>query len=555
VITELLPHIRIRLKQLFPGVPKTSLPPYTLKDNPATAADLNWFMSRWPLEIDTPSIVHLNEQVENHSNTIRNVQELSRPDYQPPLITGFRNGYAPYPYQARAVELWRATGRLLLLDDVGLGKTVTALAGICEGWGLPAVVVVQPHLSQQWIMEYIRKFTHLSAHEVKDRNPRTLPEADIYVFRYSNIGAWVDYAEVLGCKTIIFDEIQELRHGDTTEKGKAAKIFCGVADNVIGLTATPIYNYGDEIFNVVEFVSPGALGSWYEFLLNWCDQRGNRHIVHDPRALGSYLRDEGIVLRRLYDSEEVALELPELRKMVVEVGWNEGDVESNVDLQIKLAMRVLHGSFHESGASARELDMMLRHDTGVAKARAVAGYVRNLLSERLKKVVLFGWHRDVYDIWLRELLDFNPVMFTGSETGAAKAKSIQAFTSSESRLLIMSLRSGAGIDGLQYIEAHDAVFGELDWSPKVHDQCIGRLRRFGQKYIVTAHFLHVNGGSDPVLMDVLGLKSSQSKGIVDPFDDVSEATTEDTSRMVILAKSILAQLKEDPSGNTHDQPC
>lgn len=41
----------------------------------------------------------------------------------------------------------------------------------------------------------------------KDRNARELPAADVYVFRYSNIAAWVDMVEPLGIKTVIFDEI------------------------------------------------------------------------------------------------------------------------------------------------------------------------------------------------------------------------------------------------------------------------------------------------------------------------------------------------------------
>src|SRR5579884_3848269 len=43
----------------------------------------------------------------------------------------------------------------------------------------------------------------------------------------------------------------------------------------------------------------------------------------------------------------------------------------------------------------------------------------------------------------------------------------------------MSLRSGAGLDGLQE-DCTVGVFGELDWSPEQHRQCIGRLDRDGQ---------------------------------------------------------------------------
>ena len=86
----------------------------------------------------------------------------------------------------------------------------------------------------------------------------------------------------------------------------------------------------------------------------------------------------------------------------------------------------------------------------------------------------------------------------------------------------------------------DVVFGELDWSPQVHKQVIGRLRRPGQTRQVTAHYLHTHGGSDPVIMDLLGLKADQSRGIVDPMRGY-EAKQQDDSRMRKLALSVLGR--------------
>ena len=84
------------------------------------------------------------------------------------------------------------------------------------------------------------------------------------------------------------------------------------------------------------------------------------------------------------------------------------------------------------------------------------------------------------------------------------------------------------------------VFGELDWSPKVHDQVIGRLDRPGQTKPVTAYFLHADGGSDPLVVAMLGLKASQSKGIVDPLSG-AEVVHSDESRIRLLAERYLAQ--------------
>lgn len=536
-VSDLKPHVSIRFKDMFKGIRTGERPPFILRDTQDRAADLDWFMQRYPLELSETASAALADGLAAYGQRMAKLDEITCPDWTPSLTPGFRSPEAPHGYQVRAAELWRLTGRLLLLDDVGLGKTVSSLAGIADGWGLPAAVVVQPHLSSQWVTQYIERFTHLSAFEVKDRKVRTLPPADVYVFRYSNIGAWADYAATLGCRAVIFDEIQELRHGTTTEKGRGAHAFASEAEAVIGLTATPIYNYGSEIWNVVEFVAPGALGSWDEFTINWCRMHGQHWVVNDPAALGAYLQDEGFALRRTCADAEVALTLPPLSKSVVEVGWNEGDAQSDRELQRALAQRVLSGSFTDRGAAARELDLLLRQETGIAKARAVAAYVRTL-AEAGEAVVLAGWHREVYRIWMEALADLNPVMFTGTESQAQKRRAKDDFCEGRTNVMIMSLRSGAGLDGLQHRASH-VVFGELDWSPQVHTQVTGRLHRQGQERPVTAHYLHVDGGSDPVLLSTLGLKASQSHGILNPFTGAEQATPVDETRMRQLARAVL----------------
>lgn len=537
VVRDIAPHVSIAFKRMFGGIPKGATPPYQLIDTPTRAADLDWFMHRYPLTQSQRAKVQMAIRLDEfRANQVR-LEELRGPGYKPSIKHGFREPEKPMPYQVRAAEILRQTGRLLLLDDVGLGKTVSALAACSDGWGLPAVVVVQPHLSTQWVNQYIKRFTHLRAYEVKDRKVRDLPEADIYLFRYSNLGAWSDYAGKLGHRLIVFDEVQELRHGLATEKGRGAFAFANSAEYRMGLSATPIYNYGSEMFSVIELIAPGALGSWHEFIVDWCFSNGTHWIVSDPPALGSFLQENGIALRRTCDDAEVAMTLPALHKSPFEVDWNEGDAQSDRELQQRLAMRVLKGGFYERGTAARELDMLMRHETGVAKARAVAAYSRTLI-EAGEPVVICGWHRDVYDIWLSALSDHNPVMFTGSESAAAKRRSREAFVNGDSNVMIMSLRSGAGLDGLQQRCAH-IVFGELDWSPQVHVQATGRIHRTGQPREVTAHYLHVNGGSDPVVMSMLGLKASQSHGILNPYAGVSEATPIDNTRIKQLARAVL----------------
>ncbi|KIC42211.1 hypothetical protein RA27_02105 [Ruegeria sp. ANG-R] len=530
-ISDLQPHVAIAFKRLFPKVPAHGTELF-LSDTDENRADLHWFMQRYPMNHNHGPI--LVEGVERLTTKAAERERILMPGWTPGETAGFCDGKQPYNYQKQAAAVTIQNPSLLLGDDLGLGKTISALCTLTSGAPLPAAVVVQAHLADQWA-ERAHEFTHLRVHVIKGTKPYDLPVADLYVFRYSNIAGWIDIINTGLFKTAIYDEAQELRTGHETAKGNAARILSSQATVRLGLTATPIYNYGDEIFNVMQFIEPNMLGNRDEFMREWC---GWSKTVRDPDALGTYLRDKGYFLRRTEHDASVAAEIPPLNTVDWEVEWNDGAADEAEDLFKTLALTVLEGSFVKAGKAARELDMKMRLLTGVAKADAVAAYVDMLLQDS-PRVLLAGWHRDVYEKWMSALAHHNPVLYTGSETAAAKRRNVKAFTTGNSRVIAISLRSGAGLDGLQEY-CNEVVFGELDWSPQVHKQVIGRLRRPGQTKQVTAHYLHTSGGSDPVIMDMLGVKADQSRGIVDPMKGY-EAKHQDDTRIRRLAKAVLGR--------------
>lgn len=536
-ITEIEPHVRIRLKSVFRGIEKTASPPYELRGSASLDADIDWFLSRYPLEITTADKAILSLGKQSFYQKQDEIERILSGDWQPGK-TDFKEGLAPYPYQAQAAELAQRTGRLLIMDDVGLGKTITALAAIASKEFLPAAIVVQPHLAEQWQRDYIDKFSHLSSHIIKGTQPYELPYADIYIFKYSNIAGWSDYFEQIQFKAVVYDEIQELRRGTETQKGCAAKILTDIAQLKIGLSATPIFNYGPEMFNIMQYIEPDCLGDYYSFIIEWCTSQNNHWVVADPQALGTYLVEQNLVIRRTED--DVDSQLPPVNVIMHEVEYDQETAAESEALARQLAITATTGNFHERGQATRELDALARHTTGVAKAKGVAAFVRILL-EAGEKILLAGWHRDVYAIWQKELAAYNPLLYTGSETARKKDATKQAFINGETDIIFMSLRSGAGLDGLQHV-ASTVAFGEFDWSPQVHKQLIGRLRRPGQLKRVDTYYLYANDGSDPVLLDTIGLKASQSHGIVDPLKAAPTQFT-DQSRLQKLAQTYLDKMK------------
>lgn len=520
IIRDLEPHVAMRLKQVFPRIAKAQTGIFSLSDDLVTCADLDWFIQRYPLAMSTETASRLRLGRVAFEQRQAEMERIRLPDYVPNPLQGWREGKALRHYQAQAVDLIAARRAVLVGDEVGLGKTIVTAGACLLPDALPAVVVVQTHLQKQWA-EKLETFTTLRAHSVKVTKPYDLPPADVYLFRYSQLRGWVDTFAHLGHGLVAYDEIQELRTGRGSDKGMAAHALSQHARMRIGLSATPIYNYGSEIYNVMQFIDDRVLGTSTEFTIEWCGYGGK---INDPQALGTYMREQNVFLRRT--KADVGMEMDPVNRIVEYIDYDAKAVKSVEDLAHALALKATSGAYMERGQAARELDMMMRQVTGVSKAKQVAQFVR-ILVESGEPVLLAGWHRAVYDIWLKELRDLNPVMYTGSESTTQKEAAKQAFISGASKLMIISLRSGAGLDGLQHC-CSTVVFGELDWSPGIHHQLIGRLDRDGQKQPVTAFFLVVDEGSDPPVMDVLGLKASQQHSILDPSIGVQQVHTDKT---------------------------
>ena len=461
---------------------------------------------------------------------------------------------------------------LLLADDLGVGKTVTAICGLSDPRTRPALVVTMTSLTRQWQRELARFAPQLKTHILKKgtpyditRKPRTkhnpdqlalgggpmMPGAgglpDVIITSYSKLAGWAETLRGL-VQGVVFDEVQELRHGTGSAKGSAAYAIAQAAPFRLGMTATPIYNYGGEIFAVFEALMPGALGTWDEFCTEWCTYVGkDKWALKDAKAFSMFARDSAFMLRRT--RADVGRELPDRSVTMHDVDTDAAPLDKIETAAERLAQIIVsrHSTFrNEVRDASRDLDVMVRHATGVAKAPHVADFVR-LLVESGESVVLYGWHRDVYSIWQERLADLNPELYTGSESAAAKDQAARRFTgrtlSGErveptTKLLIMSLRAGVGLDGLQDV-CQTVVFGELDWSPGVHEQCIGRVFRDGQKQNVAVYYMIADEGSDPIVVDVLGVKREQVESLRNPTAEHLETLETNPDRIRDLAQKYL----------------
>lgn len=542
------PFVRARLKRVFPRAPQVAGARLQLAATPENTRELAWFLQRYPMTVDRLDV--LDELAQRHIRSEQRLAALLEGHEPPPSLALAEPARA---YQSLAAQMLEVRGGYLLADDLGLGKTVSAICGMLLPGSLPALVVVPAHLPGQWAAAIKRFAPQLTTHILKKGTPYPLvrnrraqqesllppPLPDVIVTSYHKLRGW---AETLAgqVRLVVFDECQALRSPGTEIHAAAAHV-AGSASRRLGLSATPIYNYGSEFFHVVNVLAPDALGGYDEFLREWCTSGfGEKARLSDAKEFGAYLRREGIMLRRT--RAEVGRELPPLTKVVHEVEADHAALDKLRGDAVALAKVVLRHNEQFRGEkmqAAGEFDALMRQATGIAKAPYVVEFVKILLDSG-EPVVLFGWHRAVYDVWMEGLAEFNPVLYTGSESAQQKADALEAFASGRSKVLIMSLRSGAGVDGLQG-HCNTVVFGELDWSPGVHEQCMGRVHRDGQGGTCIAYFLVSDAGADPIMVDVLGVKREQIEGVRNPEAGLVERADTGENNIRRLAREFLAR--------------
>lgn len=515
-------------KRLFPGSAGRGRV-VKFPANKRSTGELNWLMQRFRLEILSPEAwEELRQEAIDH--VLKREEINRRPLATVPPAT-FKELLSEY--QKEGLGWMLHNERTLLADETGLGKTPQALAWLASLEAFPSIIVVQPHMLLQWKGE-IHRFLDLPSsytlgdqttmfedeaskvHIIQGLRPYDLPPASVYLIHYLLLRGWKDVLPEYGFKAVVFDEIQELRHRGT-EKYSAASMLAESVEYVVGLSGTPIYNRGGEIWNVMNIVEYHSLGDWDSFSREWCDGYGSDY-VRDSKMLGEYLRREGLLLRRL--KEDVMGELPEKRRFVQTIDLDRGLYDSLIEEAVNFAIEADKATRPWTrGRLESHAINETRRVTGLAKAKYVAAFVKTLLDAG-EPVLLFAYHHDVWDVYKELLKDYNPFMITGKENPKEKHEAQQKFVNGKTNLLFMSLRSATGLN-LQRENAV-VVFGELDWSPAVHKQAEDRVHRREQKTSVLCYYLVCDEGTDAEMLDAIGLKVEQFTGIMGDKPETEE---------------------------------
>jgi len=445
--------------------------------------------------------------------------------------------------------LLKSSGNALLADEMGLGKTVQTLSYVStEKQTFPVLIVAPLVTLNNWERE-IEKFLKKKSRNgrilesespsvtlIRTGKSKELPKTDIYIINYELLLKRSDDLEKVGIHTIVCDEVHNLR-SKTTQKYKAVKKLAALSTvhYRIGLSGTPIYNRGSEIWPIIDILKPGLLGSFKEFCEYFCyvNDKGKAIVLENKRAslrneLQKHVmlrRKKADVLKELKDKvryKEVIASDTEFYLEELDKIWKKLEAEQK-EAQTEFSKSA---SYHRAIQSERQI-------AGVAKLPHVINFVKNIM-EIEESVVVFCHHKVIHKLLHESLQEFSPVSIIGGQSDSTRQDQIDKFQKGESKLMIAGIR--AGNVGINLTRAKYVIFAELDWSPAIHRQAEDRLHRIGQKNTVFAYYLIGNGTLDDHVASILVDKSYEIDAIMDE--------TVDTYENKDKAALILAQIQE-----------
>jgi len=460
----------------------------------------------------------------------------SRPGFET-LVCRDLLAFEPFDYQVGTTQtvLRRMRGRAILADEVGLGKTIEAGLVLSElrmrGLADRALVVTPAGLVEQWREELERKFGLPTADAAdlagdgERRGPLPVGLVSLAAARRDPLKS-----QLTGVRwdLAVADEAHRLRN-PRSASGLFARALR--ARYLLLLTATPVENRLQDLYELISLVAPGLLGTPAQFR--------SRHGSDDPSkprdVAGLRVRTREVMVR--HRRSEVALRLPQRLAETVLVEPDGDEIEFYRDLTVRLRAHAraavprqrltLRSIARLAGSSPVAVAPTLRKfgwtDLG-ERAACLTGFRKaEVLARRLlrhvgagEKVLVFSAFRQTLDALTRRMADegIRAAVYHGSLSRADKQRVIDEF--SESVDVLLSTESAGEGRNLQF--CHNMINVDLPWNPMQIEQRLGRLHRVGQKHDVVLANLVTRGTIEQRILHVLESKINLFELVVGELD-------------------------------------
>ena len=405
------------------------------------------------------------------------------------------------PYQTDFVKYMIARkGRVFLGDDMGAGKTISALAWLVYSDAYPALIVVNAPTKLQWYQQYrdwLKKVpgADYRCQILSGQKPYKLDPNVSCIINWDILHHWKDALAQFGFKYLVGDEVQAIGNPES-KRAIAFRMLSKVIPECVCMSGTPARSKPAQFWTVLNIMMPADFPNYYKYLYRYCEPKstpwgmqfnGASHVQELHYKMSQCL------LRRT--KEEVMKWLPPKTMEVVPL---------EIDKTLENEYRDQEAEIYKEGTSdlhQRVADLM--RTAYALKEKSLLRWVEDFLDSG-NKLLLFAWHRDVVDLLVESLKKYHPVKIYGGISVAAREEAKTTFIQDDRcRIMVANIQAGGvGIDGLQKVCNHVA-FAEFSHTPLDHRQAEDRLHRGGQDLPVTSYYLIAPGTVDDDSVEVL----------------------------------------------------
>jgi hypothetical protein len=449
----------------------------------------------------------------------------------------------------------------LLADDMGLGKSLTALALHLHRRDQdrratgPTLIVCPASMVINWQRE-VHRFAP-SVPTLRYHGPdRSLDEATprtVVITTYETLRRDIDVLVEQPFDMVVADEAQIIKNHKTATARAMRRIKPTVR---IALTGTPVENNLTEAWSVMDWLNPGLFGTLRTFRDQFARPIEENITDSDLTTRLSGLL-KAFMLRRRKSDPGILSELPPkiVSPRIVSLAPEQAalyqdvadatlqEIRSAEGVQRKGLLLTLFNSLQQiCNAPAHYLNEPLDGDYDPQHAAARSGKLAALndllsvLSDPDESVLIFTRYRAMARHLLRHLRahGLDPLYFSGDITaGRDRQRIIDHFQSSPGRTMVMTVKAGGS--GLTLTQASHVVLFDRPWNPAKESQAIDRAHRLGQQRTVTVHQLITENTLEDRVDELLRHKRALADAVLaDGYSALTELTDEQICDLIAL---------------------
>lgn len=450
------------------------------------------------------------------------------------------NNVERYWYQIETVKkvLKYFRGRVLLCDEVGLGKTIEAGMVIKEylmrNMVRNVLILTPSALVSQWKEEMETKFgiEFMTTDDVEASDDPERFWNEKYLIASLNLAKSKKNMPVVTrgfYDLVVVDEAHHLRNRAT----QAWKLINQIQKRfILLLSATPLQNNLIELFNLITLLKPGQFKTEKLFKQEYL-MKGNLRKPSSRDKMRELLRD--VMIRNTRSVIDLKLPRRFATTLRIEPAETERKIYQGLNNYLRkngLNRLTLNLLLREAGSSPfalKESLLQLPGEDGekqriiewvdslgeVSKGKALLDLVRKNSKE--KKVIFTQYVKSleyITDLFKRNGIEH--VIFKGALTAREKNAAIEQFRN-EAPVLVSTESGGEGRN-LQF--CNTMINFDLPWNPMRIEQRIGRLHRIGQTRDVFVFNLSVKETLEDYVIDLLDNKINMFEMVIGEIEPI-----------------------------------